>query len=130
MDMYIADLIKTPLSYLENHKSVGGIERIVAADFPIHFAIHEIDIDSIENEYCTSHAHIDEDEINIILSHRDSKLRYSFFIEDSHMVYDAPQCLLIPAKKTHSANVIKGRGFFICMRFPEGSLNFDSSFSK
>ena len=68
------------------------------------------------------HTHEDEDELNIIINDHESELSYRFLIDENDFTYSAPSCIWIPSNKMHAANAVKGRGTFICVRFPSGVL--------
>jgi hypothetical protein len=69
------------------------------------------------------HSHADEDELNIIINDKDHELSYKFVVDDQEFELSAPACVWIPADVSHNANVIKGRGTFVCMRFPMNSVS-------
>lgn len=101
----------------ENHYLSNVLTRYVPQSCPIHVAMHKFDAKSNHEKYCSSHLHQNEDEINIIIAEGDFAMELEFagktqIITDSSVVF-------IPSNTQHSANIIKGNGYFVCIRFPE-----------
>jgi mannose-6-phosphate isomerase-like protein (cupin superfamily) len=111
------------MDQIKNHYLADGIDRLVVNNMPMHCAIHIIDVENNRQEYSSLHSHADEDELNIIINDKDHELSYKFVVDDQEFELSAPACVWIPADVSHNANVIKGRGTFVCMRFPKNSIS-------
>lgn len=123
MNKYIAETFaEESIDKIKNHIMADGIDRLVVARMPLHCAIHTIDVHQCQQEYSLPHSHIAENELNIILNDQGYDLVYRFVIDDEEFELSAPASLWIPAGLNHNANVIRGRGTFVCMRFPENSF--------
>ena len=127
MNFIKTKFFREPLNVIEGHLKLPdmGIDRLVASGLPVHIAVHKIDLETKQEVYCTPHSHGDEDELNIIINDNESELSYRFIIDENDFTYSAPACIWIPSNKMHSANAVKGRGTFICIRFPSGVLEKD-----
>lgn len=113
-EKYVKKLEKQELSSIPFHFNSLGIERLVAKEFPVHLAIHEINqISEMPTQYCELHKH-NNPEINIILP-KESGLIYDIILGKETYRLEAPYSIWIPEKILHSANVVKGSGYFICM---------------
>lgn len=123
MKKYIIEKFRAEsINQIKNHVMAEGIDRLVVNQIPLHCAIHKIDVQSPPQDYSLTHSHSAEDELNIILNDQDHDLLYRFVINDEEIELSAPASVWVPAGISHNANVIKGRGTFICMRFPKNSL--------
>jgi len=122
MSKYVVEkFAKESIGHIANHFMAEGIDRLVVKNIPMHCAIHKIDVDQNQQEYSSLHGHDDEDELNIIISDKDHELLYQFVVDGEVFELAAPASVWIPAKISHNANVIKGRGTFVCLRFPKNS---------
>lgn len=110
---------------IDNHVMAAGLDRLVINRVPLHCAIHKIDVAHNQEEYSLLHSHEAEDELNIIINDKDHDLVYRFVVDGEAFELAAPASVWIPAKISHNANVIKGRGTFVCMRFPENAVIAD-----
>ena len=123
MNRYVVEkFARESIDYIANHRMADGIDRLVAKSMPMHCAIHKVDVEYSQQEYSLLHSHEDQDELNIIINDKDHDLIYRFVVDDEEFELSAPACIWMPAKVHHNANVIQGRGTFVCMRFPENSL--------
>lgn len=97
---------------------VASIARRVAVGTPHHVAVHRIDdVDSVPAGYSVPHAHDDLTELNILLPDGDG-LTYSMVLgEGDEVLVDGPCVVVIPPGVAHSANVARGRGWFVVVRF-------------
>lgn len=112
----ILELVKQELSSIPFHNNLDDISRWVALGSKYHIAIHQIHtIQDHPEEYVQLHKH-DADELNIILSN-DEIFQYKIMINSEEKIINAPSVLMIPKNTMHSANVIRGRGFYICIIF-------------
>lgn len=104
------------LGAIDYHIAAECIQRLAPGNFPTHLAIH--DVSQTRNDeagiYSSEHDHPDHNEINILLSK--TSLVYRITLDDEVYEISAPAAIWIPAGTRHSANVISGDGFFICMR--------------
>jgi hypothetical protein len=104
-----------PLSSVPYHENIENIERFFCEFFPLHLAVHKVSFESPNFlKYTRLHKH-DKDELNIIIS-EDSNLEYLLQIEDEEYKITSNSAVYIPKNHMHSANVIKGRGFYIALR--------------
>ncbi|HEY5602564.1 MAG TPA: hypothetical protein VIM41_05605 [Gammaproteobacteria bacterium] len=104
------------LGQIDDHVATECIRRFAPSGFPTHLAIHDVSITKTRDTeiYSSEHSHMDHDEINILLSK--SELVYRISLDDEVYEVSAPVAVWIPAGTRHSANVLAGEGFFICMR--------------
>ncbi|HET9009002.1 MAG TPA: 2-isopropylmalate synthase [Nitrosarchaeum sp.] len=79
----------------------------------IHLAVHLVDVNKKISKYSTLHKH-DVDEVNLILSH-DNTLIYEIQIEDEIYKVKSPSTVFIPKGINHRADVVSGKGFFVCL---------------
>jgi mannose-6-phosphate isomerase-like protein (cupin superfamily) len=112
---YLFDMLPSSLSSVPFHADVEQITRYFAKGFPVHLAIHEISpVRETPEVYTQPHVHMDNDEINIIIS--TDRLRYKIQLEEEHFVVDNNTSIWIPRGMVHSANVLDGAGYFITVR--------------
>lgn len=78
----------------------------------IHLAVHDVDVNKKISKYSKIHKH-DVDEVNLILSHG-STLVYEIQIEDEIYKVKSPSTVFIPKGINHRADVVSGKGFFVC----------------
>lgn len=113
-EKYINILINENLDLIPFHNKSEGIKRLYAENFPVHLAIHEINkISKNENKYVQSHRH-QKPEINIIIPSEEG-LKYNIQIGVETYEIDTPTSIWIPEDVPHSANVISGSGYFVCI---------------
>ena len=111
----IFDLLPSALSNVPFHNNTDAVNRIVAENFPVHLAVHEISpVKNAPAQYTELHMHDDSDEVNIILSK--SKLVYRIQLDDDIYKVAANSSIWIPRGVLHSANVIEGSGYFVTLR--------------
>lgn len=96
------------------------IKRLLMLDknsFPksnVHIAVHFIKNLPLKiPKYSELHKH-DCDEINLIIS-EDSKLVYKIQFEDEIYKVGSPATIFIPKGIKHSAEVLSGKGIFVCI---------------
>lgn len=112
---YIFSMQPAALSSIPFHQNTAFITRYFARRFPLHLAVHEVSPVLVPPaEYTQPHKHLDCDEINIILS--DDDLLYKIRIGEETFVAGKNSCVWIPRGVMHSANVMKGSGYFITLR--------------
>lgn len=78
-----------------------------------HIAVHFIDALKKIPNYSEPHRH-DYDEINLILS-EDSELIYEVQLGDESYKVTSPSSVFIPKGLRHNAQVISGKGIFVCI---------------
>ena len=111
----ISKLLPVPLSNVPFHQNTENITRLFAAHFPMHLAVHEVSpVSTPPVEYTQLHVHDDCDEINIILS--GERLLYKIRLGDDEYILENNASIWIPRGLFHSANVLKGSGYFITIR--------------
>jgi hypothetical protein len=114
---FIFDMIPAALSNVPFHNDTREINRYFSPDFPFHLAVHEVSpVVSPPKEYTQVHSHTDSAEINIILSRH--LLVYRIQLGRRLYTVSSNSSIYIPAGILHSANVLKGSGFFVTMRMP------------
>lgn len=113
-DAYLQELSSEDLSDILFHTNQKGIKRLISKNFPVHLAIHNFNCsDIITEKYVEPHFH-DHPEINIILPLNDN-LTYEIQIGDKDYIIEKPSAVWIPKGIMHSANLRRGKGFFICI---------------
>ena len=105
-----------PLGTTPCHQASVCIRRLAPHGFPLHIGIHQVEagVDPDRLDYSAPHHHLDQDEVNILIS--DDYLAYRLTFDDETYEVEAPATIWIPAGVQHSANVIAGRGTFVCLR--------------
>ena len=98
-----------------NHSLPECIGRYTHGRIPVHIAVHDIDVDTEIDEYCDYHKHDDADELNIIIG----ELTFDIVVDGVSETVSGMSTVWIPAGVYHSANVIDGNGYFVCLRFPK-----------
>lgn len=73
--------------------------------------------------YCDLHWH-EFDEVNHILS-ADGSLRYKITLDDEVYEVDAPATVYIPKGLKHAAEVISGKGVYVCITFTKDYKAFN-----
>ena len=112
---FIFNMLPAALSNVPFHKDEKSITRYFAENFPVHLAVHKVSyVLAPPQQYTEPHVHDDSDEINIIISQQN--LQYSIRLGDEEHIVRNNSCIWIPKGMIHSANVLKGSGYFIAMR--------------
>ena len=112
-----------PLSTMPFHKDVPWIERYCPEHFPLHLAIHKVSQAINMEEYTALHSH-DMHELNIILGN-EGGLEYSVGLGDEEYTVCSNFSIWVPGGLMHSANVIKGSGYYIVVRFNNIPAEFE-----
>ena len=108
-------MLPQALSNIPFHQNTPCINRLVAGDFPLHLAIHEVSpVLAPPKEYTQMHVHYDEDEVNIILSN--DLLVYKIQLGSDEYCVSNNASIWIPRGMMHAANVLKGSGYFITIK--------------
>lgn len=112
----IFNMVSATLAGLPFHENTPAITRYIAKGFPVQVAVHEVSPLIVPpREYTMPHLHNDTDEINIIISHHD--LLYAIQVGDEKYTVSNNACIWIPKGTLHAANVLRGSGHFISIRF-------------
>lgn len=107
-------LSKVPFHKKAPIKRISMLNKKTMPESNIHAAVHFVDIiDKKISKYSILHKH-DADEVNIILSEND-KLVYEIQLDDEIYKVNSPVTIFIPKGVKHRADVISGRGFFVCL---------------
>lgn len=111
----IFKMIEAPLSNVPFHHDTPSITRFFTDHFPCHVAIHEVSpVFNSPLEYTQLHVHDDSDEINLLISK--TFLSYKIQLDNDVFEVNSNSSIWIPKGVWHSANVIKGAGFYITLR--------------
>lgn len=111
----IFPMLPTALSNVPFHQNTRAIRRYFAESFPLHLAVHEVsELSAPPARYTHLHVHHDHDEINIIIGKQN--LQYKIEIGDEEFIVNNNSCIWIPRGRKHSANVLRGAGYFITIR--------------
>ena len=116
---YITKGIPEPLSKVPLHKKapikrISMLSQKTIPESKIHAAVHFVDaINKKISKYSILHKH-DTDEVNIILS-ENNKLVYEIQLDDEIYKVSSPVTIFIPKGVKHRADVISGKGFFVCL---------------
>lgn len=123
---YIKKGVVEPLETVSFHGK-APINRLLmldkkrVPDANVRVAVHFVtDVPKNVPAYCELHKH-DCDEINLILS-EDGALVYKVQLEDEVYEVTSPATIFIPKGIRHSAEVISGKGMFVCILL-EGEYN-------
>jgi len=116
---YITKGINEPLYKVPFHKKapikrISMLSKKTISESKIHAAVHFVDaVDKKISKYSIPHKH-DADEINMILSDN-GKLVYEIQLDDEIYKVSSPGTVFIPKGIKHRADVISGRGIFVCL---------------
>ncbi len=116
---YITKGINEPLSKIPFHqktsiKRISMLSKKIIPESKIHTAVHFVDVsDKKIPKYSILHKH-DVDEVNLILS-QDNDLVYEVQLDDEIYKVRSPTTVFIPKGVNHRADVVSGRGIFVCL---------------
>ena len=116
---YITKGINEPLSKIPFHqktpiKRISMLSQKIIPESKIHTAVHFVNVsDKKISKYSFLHKH-DVDEVNLILS-QDDKLIYEIQLNDEIYKVSSPATIFIPKGVNHRADVISGKGIFVCL---------------
>lgn len=116
---YITKGINEPLSKIPFHqktpiKRISMLSQKIIPESKIHTAVHFVNVfDKKISKYSCLHKH-DVDEVNLILS-QDDKLVYEIQLDDEIYKVRSPATIFIPKGVNHRADVISGKGIFVCL---------------
>jgi mannose-6-phosphate isomerase-like protein (cupin superfamily) len=108
-----------PLSKIPFHgdapvKRLSMLSKKLVPESDTHIAAHFVNSRKKKfPQYSSLHKH-DYDEINLILS-EDGKLTYEIQLDDEVYKVSSPSTIFIPKGVKHKANVISGKGIFVCI---------------
>lgn len=112
---HVFELLPEALANIPFHSNTNAVGRFAAKGFPLHLAVHEISPTLVAPpQYTFPHVHEEHDEINIILSTHG--LVYDIQVGADEYTVKNNACIWIPRGVEHSANVVKGSGYFITIR--------------
>ena len=123
---YIKRGVVEPLTKIPFHgkapvKRLLMLDKTLIPESDVHVAVHFIkDLPKEMPKYSELHKH-ECDEINLILS-EDDKLFYKVQFEDEIYEVSSPATIFIPKGVKHSAEVLSGKGIFVCIVL-EGDYN-------
>jgi mannose-6-phosphate isomerase-like protein (cupin superfamily) len=117
-----------PLQNLKFHEQ-APLNRLLMsglgaeANYDMHIAIHEIkdELPFQLRDYSKKHSHNCK-EYNIILG---ENLTFQITLDSEIFEVSAPATIYIPAGIVHSANALKGKGYFIAI---VDTMDYDNSF--
>lgn len=118
---YINKGKKQPISKIPFHGefNIGRLlmlEKGILEESNVHIAVHLINkLPKKIPRYSELHKH-DSNEVNLILS-QDSTLTYKITLGDETYAVKSPSSVFIPKGVPHSAEVVSGKGIFICIVF-------------
>lgn len=105
------------LDMIAAHKKVPFIKRFADKKPPVHLGVHEISYTkNNKDQYSELHFH-NARELNIILSSGKKGLKYDIVLGEERYIVKAPSAIWIPEGLKHSANVLSGEGYYICIKF-------------
>lgn len=121
--------VEIPLESIKFHEE-APLKRFLmsglgaGANFNMHIAVHEIsdDLPFEKRNYSLKHKH-NCDEWNLILGSGD--LTFEITLDNEIYEVTAPATIYIPKGILHSANVLKGHGYFIAI---VDTLDYQNSF--
>jgi len=116
-----------PLSKIPFHgkapiKRLSMLNKQTIPESNTHVAVHFVDSKKKIPDYSTLHKH-NFDEINLILS-ENGKLIYEIQFDNEIYKVTSPSTVFIPKGVKHRAQVISGKGIFVCIIL---SSNYKSS---
>lgn len=107
------------------YRDIEEVLRLFADGAPIHIAAHWIEgaLEVSSRDYSCDHVHEDLIEVNILLGDPGG-LTYSVVLaeDEEPTLIEAPSAVVVPAGVSHSANVVRGRGWFVVLRLPAGDI--------
>jgi hypothetical protein len=122
----VYDLVPRSLTEANpGYRDIGEILRLFAAGSPVHIAAHWIEgASQMESrDYSCDHLHEDLIEVNILLG-EPGGLVYSVVLAEGEepTVVESPRAIVVPPGVVHSANVLRGRGWFVVLRLPAAAF--------
>ncbi len=103
-------------------KRLSMLSKKIVPKSDTHIAVHFVNGTQKYFQYSTLHKH-DHDEINLILSEND-KLTFEVQLEDETYTVSSPSTVYIPRGTKHKANVVSGRGIFVCIILSDGYKSY------
>jgi quercetin dioxygenase-like cupin family protein len=111
----ILEMQPQALSEVPFHHDTPCITRFTAFNFPLHLGVHQIaSVNTPPPEYTEPHVHADHHEVNLIIS--EQELVYCIRLGDQVYTVTNNACIWIPKGTVHSANLVKGNGYYIALR--------------
>jgi len=110
----VEPLTKIPLHGKAPIKRLLMLDKTSVPESNAHIAVHFIkELPKEISKYSELHKH-DCNEINLILS-EDDKLVYKVQFEDEVYEVSSPATIFIPKGVRHRAEVLSGKGIFVCI---------------
>jgi hypothetical protein len=118
----VYDLVPRSLTEANpGYRDVGEVLRLFGAGSPVHIAAHWIEgaAEMDSRDYSCEHAHDELIEVNILLG-EPGELAYTVVLakDQGPTVVESPCAIVVPPGVLHSANVLRGRGWFVVLRLP------------
>lgn len=116
---FISKGVNEPLSKVPFHgkapiKRLSMLDKKLIPESKIHTAVHFVDANGGKiPKYSELHKH-NADEVNLILS-ENNKLKYEIQLGDEIYKITSPATVFIPKGLKHKAEVISGKGIFVCI---------------
>lgn len=110
----IEPLEKVPFHSKAPIKRLSMLSKKIVPQSDTHIAVHFVNGSRTKYpQYSSFHKH-NCDEINLILS-ESGKLTYKIQLGDESYRVSSPATIFIPKGVRHKANVISGKGIFVCI---------------
>jgi mannose-6-phosphate isomerase-like protein (cupin superfamily) len=106
-------LAKVPFHSKAPIKRVSLLSKKLVPQSKIHAAVHFVNAKKKMPQYSKLHKH-NADEINLVLS-ENGKLVYKIQLGDETYRVSSPSSVFIPKGLRHKAEVLSGRGVFVCI---------------
>ncbi|HZV72486.1 MAG TPA: hypothetical protein VFF79_02115 [Conexibacter sp.] len=107
------------------YRDIDEIVRLFAPGAPIHIAAHWIEAaaPAPARDYSCAHVHDDLVEVNILLG-APGELVYSIVLAEGEepTIVESPSAVVVAAGVAHSANVLRGRGWFVVLRLAPAAM--------
>jgi len=117
---WLFPFIPDHLDTIPFHRKAEGIERLIAAQFPWHLAVHRVvKIGGGQPPYVEPHVHT-APELNLVMpSSPATGLTYEIQLGEKTFEVTGPQAVWIPGGLSHAANALRGEGWFVCLVLAE-----------
>lgn len=103
------------------YRDVDELVRLFAVGAPVHIAAHWIENaeEQPARDYSCAHVHESLSEVNILLG-EPGGLVYSVVLgeDEEPTIIESPCAVIVPPGIPHSANVLRGSGWFVVLRLP------------
>jgi hypothetical protein len=110
----IEPLERTPFHSKAPIRRLSMLSKKLVPQSDTHIAVHFVNGNKKKYpQYSSLHKH-DYDEVNLILSEK-NKLIYEIQLDDEVYRVSSPSTIFIPKGVKHKANVVSGKGLFVCI---------------